>query len=82
MFLPQETTNYLSEGYVKVTDGGHKLVVKFHTYDSMDGVNFRVTGDRISFKLSENGNLVPRSHIFVGADGDHPADNPFAIHRN
>ena len=24
VFLPQETTNYLSEGYVKVTDGDDK----------------------------------------------------------
>ena len=67
---------------LRLTDGGHKLTVKFHTHDGVDGVNFRVTGDRLSLKLSENGDLVPRSRIFVGADGDHPEDNPFIIHRN
>ena len=67
---------------LRVTDGGHKLVVKFHTHDGMDGVNFRVTGDRLSLKLSENGDLVPLHRIFIGNDGDHPFENPFVIHRD
>jgi hypothetical protein len=67
---------------LRVTDGGHKLIVKFHTHDGMDGVDFRVTGDRLSLKLSEHGSLIGTSHIFVGLTGAHPDDNPFTLHRD
>ena len=67
---------------VEVLDGGHELLIEFHTYDFTDGVNFHVNGgDHLRFALRLDGRLISTAHIFLGRDGDHPDDNPFVLHR-
>ena len=66
---------------IKLTDGGHRLVVKFHTYAGIDGVDFRTTGDHLRLNLQEFGHQVPVSHIFAGHFDLHPNSNPFGVNR-
>lgn len=63
-----------------VTNGGHTLVLQFHTFEGIDGVDFKVRdGDIISFTLLVDGRLAPTGHIFLGRHGRHPATNPFVL---
>lgn len=65
---------------VDVLDGGHELVVHFHTYDFTDGVNFTVRGgERLRLDLMLDGKPISTDQIFLGQDGHHPAHNPFRI---
>lgn len=67
---------------IRVSDGGHVLVVKFHTYAGIDGVDFRIAGgDGVHLRFDEAGMLVPASHIFLGHFSVHPGDNPFSVRR-
>ncbi|MBF6601110.1 MAG: hypothetical protein IVW36_11435 [Dehalococcoidia bacterium] len=67
---------------IRVLDGGHKLVVRFHTYAGMDGVDFRIGGgDGVRLRLDEAGRTVPPARIFLGRFGVHPANNPFDVLR-
>ncbi len=64
------------------TDGGHTLLLRFHTYDGIDGVNFRVNGgEHLRFNLHLDGKLIGTDDVYLGADGRHPASNPFTIER-
>lgn len=63
-------------------NNGHELVVQFHTYDGIDGVNFHIDGgDSVTLRLMENGHLIDRGNIFVGHDNEHPWSDPFTIDR-
>lgn len=65
-----------------VIDGGHTLVLRFHTYDATDGVNFRIRGgSRLRLALKLDGEYVETESIFLGARGIHPRTNPFTIKR-
>lgn len=65
---------------VRVTDGGHRLLVKFRTYDRVDCVSFVVDGgSRLATRMSEFGALVPASRINLGHDSARPPSNPFTI---
>lgn len=65
-----------------VLDGGHTIVMRFHTYDATDGLNFRVRGGtRLRFNLQLDGELISTDSIYLGAAGVHPASNPFTIRR-
>jgi hypothetical protein len=65
---------------VDVVDGGHKMVIHFHTFDGIDGVNFTVNGgERLRLNLKLDGNLIPTDQIFLGAQGRHPRHNPFGV---
>lgn len=66
---------------IRILDGGHRLVVRFHTWDGVDGVDFKTTGDDLRFRLEEYGLLVPDGRIFLGHFELHPGNNPFTIHR-
>ena len=67
---------------VQLLDGGHVLIVRFHTYAGIDGVDFRIGGgDGLHLRFDEAGNLVPASHIFLGHFSVHPGDNPFSVRR-
>jgi hypothetical protein len=67
---------------IKLLDGGHRLVVKFHTHDGIDGVNFHLDGgDQMKLRFDEAGRLVGPSRIFVGAFSVHPGADPFVVHR-
>jgi hypothetical protein len=47
----------------------------------MDGIDFRTTGQRLSFTLLMDGDPIPTDQIFIGASGTHPRNNPFRIMR-
>jgi opacity protein-like surface antigen len=65
---------------VNVVDGGHKMVIHFHTFDLTDGVNFTVRdGERLRFNLKLDDKQASTSDIFLGAQGRHPKHNPFRI---
>lgn len=65
-----------------VIDGGHTLVLRFHTYDATDGVNFRVLGGtRMRLNLQLNGEIIDTDSIYLGAERKHPESNPFTLTR-
>ena len=67
---------------IKVSDNGHRLVLKFHTYDGIDGANFRIAGgDALRLRLDQGGNLIDSANIFLGRSSVHPEHNPFTILR-
>ena len=68
--------------HVDILDGGHELVIHFHTYDLTDGVDFTIRGgERLRLDLRLDRQLAPTDEIFLGSDGAHPATNPFTIQR-
>jgi hypothetical protein len=65
---------------VRVTNHGHTLILDVHTFDHIDGVNFRVRGgDWLSFDLELEGRQIPTNYIFLGSMQSHPDNNPFAV---
>jgi hypothetical protein len=65
---------------VQLENGGHRMVIHFHTFDGIDGVNFTVNGgDSLHLKLDLDGKLAPTSQIYLGPQGRHPKHNPFKI---
>jgi hypothetical protein len=67
---------------ILVADGGHELVLRFHTYDFTDGVDFTIDGGHdLSLRLELDGQLVDTGSIYLGAAGAHPASDPFTIVR-
>lgn len=81
-FADVDTVRLESRDDVAVVDGGKTLVLRFHTYNWTDGVNFRVHGgDYLRFDLELDGHQIRVGHIYLGAEGRHPRDNPFVILR-
>ncbi len=65
-----------------VTDGGHTLLLRFHTYDWTDGLNFNIRGGSyLRLNLRLDGAAIATDSIFLGDDGHHPASNPFTLQR-
>jgi hypothetical protein len=65
---------------VDVVDGGHKMIIHFHTFDLTDGVNFTIRdGERLRLKLRLDDKPAPTSDIFLGEKGVHPRHNPFPV---
>jgi hypothetical protein len=65
---------------VELRDGGHELVIHFHTYDFTDGVNFTIRdGERLHLNLKLDDKPAQTDQIFLGARGRHPKHNPFGI---
>jgi hypothetical protein len=65
---------------VQLEDGGHRMVIHFHTFDGIDGVNFVVKGgDKLHLKLELDGQDAPTNQIYLGPQGRHPKHNPFSI---
>jgi hypothetical protein len=68
---------------VKLGPDGHRLVVKFHTHDGIDGVDFRIVGgDRLTLNFDEGHGPIGVDHIFIGHDSVHPLSDPFTIRRD
>jgi hypothetical protein len=68
------------DDHVDLLDGGHKLVIHFHTFNLTDGVNFTVKdGERVRFNLKVDDEHIATSNIFLGAKGVHPKHNPFSL---
>lgn len=64
--------------YYVVADRGHALGINFHTYNGVDGMNFRLDGSScIRFNLMLDGQPIPTDQIFLGKDKDNPDQNPF-----
>jgi hypothetical protein len=60
----------------------HVLEARFETWGAIDGVDFRIDGgSALRLALRRDGELVPTSEIFLGADGSQPEDNPFVVYR-
>jgi hypothetical protein len=65
---------------VELRNGGHELVIHFHTYDFTDGVNFTIRdGEKLRLNLKLDDKPAPTNQIFLGAHGGHPKKNPFRI---
>lgn len=65
---------------VNVTDGGHRLVIHFRTFDATDGVNFTIRdGEKVRLNLRLDDKPAATSEIFLGVKGRHPKHNPFTI---
>ncbi len=79
-FVDVEEFQLESGDFVRVSQDGHTLRYNVHTFDGVDGVNFRVRGGTVlSFHLELEGTLIGADHIFLGAAGHHPLANPFRI---
>jgi hypothetical protein len=63
-------------------NGGHDLVIYYHTYDGIDGVNFEIDGGSV---LTGEANLdslpISTANIFLGASEENPLHNPFTLPR-
>lgn len=67
---------------IAITDGGRTLRLHWHTYDGLDGVDFRVQGGTfLRFDLELEGRPITPERIFLGRRGHHPAHNPFTLVR-
>ena len=63
-----------------VRDGGHELVLHFHTFDATDGVSFTIRdGDKLHLNLKLDDKPIDTNSIFLGPEGRHPKHNPFSI---
>lgn len=59
-----------------------RLVIKFHTWNGMDGVDFKIDGGhRLTLRLEEFGLRVPTAKIYAGRYSVHPSSNPFTVYR-
>lgn len=82
VFVDVDSVRLESRDDFAVLDGGHTLVLRFHTYDATDGVNFRIRGGtKLRLNLQLDGDLIPTESIYLGAEGKHPRTNPFTINR-
>jgi hypothetical protein len=62
--------------------GDGTIIFDLHTYSGIDGFDFDVRGgDRVTFELKRDHNLIGVDHIFLGEDGVHPNHNPFTVNR-
>ncbi len=63
-----------------ITDGGHTLVLHFHTFGATDGVDFTIKGaEKMRLDLKLDDKPIDTSSIFIGPKGKHPEHNPFTI---
>jgi hypothetical protein len=80
VFIDVDSVRLESRDGVAVLDGGHTLVLRTRTFNWTDGVNFRIRGGhRLRLNLQLEGEPIATESIFLGADGRHPANNPFTI---
>ena len=63
-------------------NGGHDLVIHYHTYDGIDGVNFTIDGGTVLTGAADLDSLpISTTNIFLGASEDNPLHNPFTLPR-
>jgi hypothetical protein len=68
------------DDHLKLSKNGHRLTIRFHTFDGFDGVSFRVDGgEHLTFNLQLDGQKISTDNIFVGQDRSHPPTNAFRI---
>jgi hypothetical protein len=82
VFHDVDTVRLESGDKFAVTDGGHTLIFKVHTYNATDGVNFKIAGGRwLRLDLELNGSQIDTGRIFLGDDEVNPNRNPFVVWR-
>jgi hypothetical protein len=65
---------------VAIVDGGHTLVLRVHTFDAIDGVDFRIEGGtQVRLRLGLDRSPISTDNIFLGAARAHPDSNPFTL---
>jgi hypothetical protein len=63
-------------------NGGHDLVIYYHTYDGIDGVNFAIDGGTVLTGVADlDATPISTADIFLGASADNPLHNPFVLPR-
>lgn len=82
VFVDVDSVRLESRDNFAVLDGGHTILMRFHTYDAIDGLNFRINGGtRLRLSLGLDGEPISTDNIFLGPNGKHPASNPFTLYR-
>jgi hypothetical protein len=63
-------------------NGGHDLVIYYHTYDGIDGVNFEIDGGGVlTGEVDVDSAPISTASIFLGAFEENPLHNPFTLPR-
>ena len=66
----------------EIRDGGHVLVVDFHTNGYIDNIRWDVKGGSfMHFNLDVDGHNIDADRVFLGDDGHHPAQSDFRVPR-
>lgn len=81
---PITVTPYRLEGSDSLTLSANKLVLtyRFANYGYLDGFDFKTAcAHKLVFSGAVNGVKLPVGRIWVGHDGRHPLQNPFAVLR-
>lgn len=80
VFVDVKTVHLEAGDRVAIVNGGHGLILQFHTWEGIDGVDFRLRdGEVLGLTLKVDGELIRTNHIFLGRAGRHPATNPFTL---
>jgi hypothetical protein len=65
-----------------ILDGGHTLVVDFHTDGHIDNIRWDVNGGTFThFNLNIDGHDIDPDHVFLGQDNRNPERSDFAVRR-
>lgn len=79
-FVDVDTVRLESRDDIAVDDGGRTLLLRFHTFNHTDGVNFRVRdGDWLRLNLQLDGKPIATESIYLGRSERHPRQNPFTM---
>lgn len=63
-----------------IAPGPHRVGFRFTNYGRIDGLDFRMgCGAGFGVDVSVNGRRIPADHVFIGADGHHPAQVPLRV---
>lgn len=66
----------------EIHDGGHELVVEFHTFGRTDNVRWNIRGGTfMHFDLRVDGHPIHPSNIYLGEQGVHPTAPVFRVRR-
>jgi hypothetical protein len=73
--LESDDQNYLE-------NGGHDLWIYYHTYDGIDGVNFKIDGGTsMTVTADLDKKAISASDIFLGGSEQNPSSNSFTLTR-
>jgi len=66
----------------EIRDGGHVLVVDFHTNGYIDNIRWDVKGGTLThFNLNIDGHDIDPDHVFLGHDNQNPDRSDFTVRR-
>ena len=65
-----------------IRDGGHTLIVDFHTDGHIDNIRWDVTGGTFThFNLDVDGHNIDPDRVFLGQDNQNPERSDFGVQR-